>query len=211
MTPDHRWKWAGIVSAVSIGGVLLTDIAANVVGGYISDRIKTWDVPELAASAPAMQSDVMAAAAPVRAEKESQPAADAAPKTLPPPEPLEETAVTPEPEALPEAQPPARNLTGKVEQVLDTATLKVDGETIRLAGINGFGPPYRDQLAKFIQEQGAQISCTPNGARHICFVKNVDLALAALTNGAARPTADATPQYRHAADEAKANKRGVYQ
>ena len=31
---------------VSIGGVLITDIVANVVGGYISDRIKTsWDVP----------------------------------------------------------------------------------------------------------------------------------------------------------------------
>ena len=46
MSTDQRWKWAGIVSVVSVGGVLLTDIAANVVGGYISDRIKTsWDVP----------------------------------------------------------------------------------------------------------------------------------------------------------------------
>ena len=32
---------------VSIGGVLITDIVANVVGGYITDRIKTsWDVPQ---------------------------------------------------------------------------------------------------------------------------------------------------------------------
>ena len=37
---------AAIVSAVSIGGVLVTDIVSNVAGGYISDQIKaTWSVP----------------------------------------------------------------------------------------------------------------------------------------------------------------------
>jgi endonuclease YncB( thermonuclease family) len=210
MTPNHRWKWAGIVSAISIGGVLLTEIAANVVGGYISDQIKAWQVPELATAAsqpPAPEAQAMVASMPGRASSEpSAKSAALAPMPLPQPQP---EAATGQP--LPPAQPAAVAIAGQVEQVIDTATLKVDGETIRLAGINGFGPPYRDQLAKFIQEQGAQINCTPNGARHICFVKNVDLALAALTNGAARPTADATPQYRHAADEAKANKRGVYQ
>ena len=52
MSTDQRWKWAGIVSVVSVGGVLITDIVANVVGGYISDRIKTsWDVPQHAPAA----------------------------------------------------------------------------------------------------------------------------------------------------------------
>ena len=46
MSSDQRWKWAGIVSVVSIGGVLITDIVANVVGGYISDQIKTWEVQQ---------------------------------------------------------------------------------------------------------------------------------------------------------------------
>ena len=37
---------------VSVGGVLITDIVANVVGGYISDRIKTsWDVLQHAPAA----------------------------------------------------------------------------------------------------------------------------------------------------------------
>ena len=48
MSSDQRWKWAGIVSVVSIGGVLITDIVANVVGGYISEQIKTWQVPDQA-------------------------------------------------------------------------------------------------------------------------------------------------------------------
>jgi hypothetical protein len=38
MHTDQKWKWAGIVSLVSIAGVLLTDIVANVVGGYISEQ-----------------------------------------------------------------------------------------------------------------------------------------------------------------------------
>ena len=33
---------------MSIGGVLITDIVANVVGGYISEQIKTWQVPDQA-------------------------------------------------------------------------------------------------------------------------------------------------------------------
>ena len=49
------------------------------------------------------------------------------------------------------------------------------------------------------------------GDRYICFVSNVDLALAALTNGAARLAADATPQYRQAETEARRNRRGIFQ
>jgi endonuclease YncB( thermonuclease family) len=122
-----------------------------------------------------------------------EPEAVAAPKPLPPPEP-QSLAVS-----------------GTVQQVIDTGTLKIEGETIVLAGVKGLGSPYRDQLAKFIEEQGSQIRCTPSGARHICFVKNVDLGLAALTNGAARLATDATPQYRQADDEARRNHCGIFQ
>jgi endonuclease YncB( thermonuclease family) len=99
----------------------------------------------------------------------------------------------------------------KLDSAIDTGTLKIQGETIELAGIKGLGSPYRDQLAKFIQEQGSQIRCEPISERYVCFVSNVDLGLAALTNGAARPAADATPQYRQAADEARRNRRGIFQ
>ena len=33
---------------VKVGGVLITDVVANVVGGDISDQIKTWQVPDQA-------------------------------------------------------------------------------------------------------------------------------------------------------------------
>jgi endonuclease YncB( thermonuclease family) len=120
-------------------------------------------------------------------------------------------ATAPEPMPLPPPEPQAMPVSGTVEQVIDTGTLKIQGETIALAGIKGLGSPYRDQLAKFIEEQGSQIRCEPMGDRYICFVSNVDLALAALTNGAARLAADATPQYRKAETEARRNRRGIFQ
>jgi hypothetical protein len=205
MSSDQRWKWAGIVSAVSIGGVLVTDIVSNVVGSYISDQIKaTWAVPAQAPAAPeapAPQAVAIVASIPMGAPTQPERTMNAvAPKPLPVEQPEAETLATrellPEPEPQPEAMPAPEQLplpapqavavSGIVEQVIDTGTLKIAGETIVLAGIKGLGSPYRDQLAKFIQEQGSQIRCTPSGERHICFVKNVDLALAALTNGAAR-------------------------
>ena len=220
MSSDQRWKWAGIVSVVSIGGVLITDIVANVVGGYISDQIKTWDVPQQAPAAQQVPASVTetVSSIPAPANEMQVTMAAVAPKPEPapmppidiPPEQAPETATAPEPMPLPpEPQPVA--LTGTVDQVIDTGTLKIQGETIELAGIKGLGSPYRDQLAKFIQEQGSQIRCEPISERYVCFVSNVDLGLAALTNGAARPAADATPQYRQAADEARRNRRGIFQ
>jgi hypothetical protein len=220
MSSDQRWKWAGIVSVVSIGGVLITDIVANVVGGYISDQIKTWDVPQQAPAAQQVPANVTetVSSIPAPANETQVTMAAVAPKPEPapmppidiPPEQSPEVATTPEPMPLP-PEPQQTVLTGTVDQVIDTGTLKVQGETIELAGIKGLGSPYRDQLAKFIEEQGSQIRCEPISGRYVCFVSNVDLGLAALTNGAARPAADATPQYRQAADEARRNRRGIFQ
>ena len=209
---------------ISVGGVLLTDIAANVVGGYISDRIKTWDVPELAPAAqqvPVNATETVSSIPPPSSEGQVTMAA-VAPKPAsapmpeidigePTPDAASETARAPEPMPLPPPQMQPAALSGTVEQVIDTATLQIQGATIELAGIKGLGSPYRDQLAKFIEEQGSQIRCEPIDERYVCFVKNVDLGLAALTNGAARPAADATPQYRQASDEARRNRRGIFQ
>jgi len=224
MSSDRRWKWAGIISVVSIGGVLITDIVANVVGGYIADQIKTWQVPIQPPAQDQAQAKHEASAAeavssiPAPANETQVTMAAVAPKPEPapmppidiPPEQASETATAPEPMPLP-PEPQQAVLTGTVDQVIDTGTLKIRGETIELAGIKGLGSPYRDQLAKFIQEQGSQIRCEPISERYVCFVSNVDLGLAALTNGAARPAADATPQYRQAADEARRNRRGIFQ
>ena len=225
MSSDQRWKWAGIVSAVSIGGVLVTDVVSNVVGSYISDQIKaTWSVPApapAAQQAPAPQAVAMVASIPMGADdatrrKDERGAQNSlrrkpSPRASRLPEPEPQPEAMPAPEQLPLPAPQSVAVSGTVEQVIDTGTLKIDGETVVLAGIKGLGSPYRDQLAKFIQEQGSQIRCTPTGDRHVCFVKNVDLALAALTNGAALVAGGATAQYQKAEEDARRSHRGIFQ
>jgi endonuclease YncB( thermonuclease family) len=233
MATDQRWKWAGIVSVVSVAGVLITDIVANVVGGYISDQLKaSWlmpgdppaptqptepeqdmvvsSIPAAPKQAPKAQLAAVTSkslASETVAIRDAEPVLE--PETEPEPEPAPDGAGAPE--SMPLPPPPPIELSGTVEKVIDTGTLKIEGETIMLAGVQGLGAPYRDQLAKFIEEQGSQIRCTAAGERHICYVGNIDLALAALTNGAARLASDAAPQYQKAAEEARRHHRGIFQ
>jgi endonuclease YncB( thermonuclease family) len=209
MDGQQKWRWAGIVSVASICGVILTETAANLLGGFISDQIKSWEPPaeaSVASVAPVIKSgksettpvagtedELRVAAVPVRDNKDSQA--------------VSTQSLRPTPSPDPQPQP----MSGSVEKVLDTATILVSGQRLMLAGITGFGSPYRDQLAKFIEEQGGKVRCAPIGDRYSCFVSNVDLGLAALTNGAARTATDASPAYRQAEDEAKKSKRGIYQ
>jgi len=107
MATDQRWKWAGIVSVVSVAGVLITDIVANIVGEYISDQIKaSWlmpgqEAPAIPASEP--QADIMVSSISAAPERESQAqlAADTA-KPL-----TTETVAVREPVAEPEPVPDA--------------------------------------------------------------------------------------------------------
>ena len=228
MASDQRWRWAGIASVIGIGGVLVTDIVANVVGGYISEQMKDWQVPgqEPAVSA-ATPTPTEATVVGVPGTSEDQHGhrggkaaagrecargdggfRDALPRDLGP-EPG--AAPLPEPQSLPAPPSQPMVLNGMVEKVIDTGTLKISGETVLLAGVEGLGSPYRDQLEKFIEEQGSQVRCMPSGVRHTCYVSDVDLALAALTNGAARLAEDATEKYRRAAEEAQRNHRGIFQ
>ncbi len=229
MASDQRWRWAGIASVIGISGVLVTDIVANVVGGYISEQIKDWQVPgeqPVVSAATPTPTDAMVVGVPGTAPKTSMATVVAKPQrlesaraetaasrdTLPRdlgPEPG--AAPLPEPQSLPAPPSQPMVLNGMVEKVIDTGTLKISGETVLLAGVEGLGSPYRDQLEKFIEEQGSQVRCMPSGVRHTCYVSDVDLALAALTNGAARLAEDATEKYRQAAEEAQRNHRGIFQ
>jgi hypothetical protein len=234
MATNQRWKLAGIVSVVSLAGVLVTDIVANVVGGSISDQIKSWQMPgeeHATSSASEPEQDMVVSSIP-SAPKQAPQAQLAAvtskplaaetvavrqPEKQAEPEPEAEPEAEPEPDAagapesMPLRPPPPVELSGTVEKGIDTGTLEIQGKTIMLAGVQGLGSPYRDQLAKFIEEQGSHIRCTATGDRHLCFVGNIDLALAALTNGAARLATDTTPQYQKAPEEARRHHRGIFQ
>lgn len=98
-----------------------------------------------------------------------------------------------------------------VPDVIDTATLSLDGEVVRLFGVEwapGAGKP--EDLTTYLQ--GREVSCDPAGSNdtYRCKVGEQDLSRVILYNGGGQPTAEATPELKAAADKARESKLGVW-
>jgi hypothetical protein len=98
-----------------------------------------------------------------------------------------------------------------VAEVLDTTTLNIQGQVVRLFGVEwvrGAGDP--DDLARYLR--GREVACEPTGASktHRCEVGGQDLSRVVLFNGGGRATQDATPELRAAEEHAKSAKLGLW-
>jgi len=98
-----------------------------------------------------------------------------------------------------------------VPDVIDTATLSLNGEVVRLFGVEwapGAGKP--DDLTNYLQ--GREVVCEPTGSTDTfrCRVGDQDLSRVILFNGGGQPTAEATPELKAAADHAREAKLGVW-
>lgn len=95
--------------------------------------------------------------------------------------------------------------------VKTTGTVVIDGQQLTLFGIVGLGGDYAKQLQSLIDVKGKKLNCHSRDGKYTCFLPGeVDIALAALRNGAARPAEDAPADYQQQADAAKADKLGVW-
>ena len=110
---------------------------------------------------------------------------------------------------------PPQSVRGSAE-VLDTANLMIDGRTVHLFGIQGEGAPYDAQMAAYLKSQGGFVNCAPHGGTddapyYVCRTKaGYDLAEAALYNGGARTSPDATPEYKRQEALARSAQRGIW-
>jgi hypothetical protein len=96
-------------------------------------------------------------------------------------------------------------------QVVDTATLIINGQRLALAGVEGEGGEYARQLQSLIASQGGMVNCAPQGRGFVCQLPNgMDIARAALYNGAARAADDASDDYRQQAESARSGRRGIW-
>jgi hypothetical protein len=94
--------------------------------------------------------------------------------------------------------------------VVTTSALIVDGQKVQLAGIRGEGADHAAQLQALIDAQGG-VSCNRSGKQFTCYLPDgIDVARAALYNGAARPSGNASADYRQQADSAKSAGRGIW-
>ncbi len=118
-------------------------------------------------------------------------------------------------EAANASAPASRSSGGRilrgVPDVIDTATLSLNGEVVRLFGVEwapGAGKP--EDLTNYLQ--GREITCEPTGGNEVyrCRVGEQDLSRVILFNGGGQPTAEATPELKAAADQAREAKLGVW-
>jgi endonuclease YncB( thermonuclease family) len=98
-----------------------------------------------------------------------------------------------------------------VPEVIDTATLSLNGEVVRLFGVEwapGAGKP--EDLTQYLN--GREVACDPVGGNDVyrCQVGSQDLSRVVLFNGGGRPTDDATPELKAAAEKAREAKIGVW-
>ncbi|MEE1612330.1 thermonuclease family protein [Microvirga sp. CF3016] len=116
-----------------------------------------------------------------------------------------------------EPEPVATGSTGSlgslrgVPDVIDTATLSLNGEVVRLFGVEwapGGGKP--EDLTQYLN--GREVSCDQVSSNDVyrCQVGGQDLSRVVLFNGGGRPTDDATPELKAAADKAREAKIGVW-
>ena len=146
------------------------------------------------------ENDTVAPSAPVAGQSAAPTGAEAA---APP--------ITSPPAATPAAAPGV--IRGPVTKVPNAATLVVANQRLRLSGID---PGPEGVLAPFeswVRSQG-ELTCEPDAqtGRYHCFTAGgVDIAEAAILNGAGRVGDGATPAYRESETAARQARRGLWQ
>ncbi|MGF3024188.1 thermonuclease family protein [Methylobacterium aquaticum] len=97
-----------------------------------------------------------------------------------------------------------------VAEVLDTATLRLGGRTLRLYGVEWAKGAQASDLSGYLA--GRPVNCQPSPAKTawICTVDGHDLSEVVLYNGGGRAGADATPDLVEAERHARTGKLGIW-
>jgi 1A family penicillin-binding protein len=113
------------------------------------------------------------------------------------------------PSAAPVAAPAMQEVLRGVPEVLDTATLRLGGRVLRLAGIVGVPGEFVGAMSQWIA--GREAVCEArDAATWRCRVDGRDLSELVLSNGGGRATTDAAPELRQAEQGARAQRLGVW-
>ncbi len=103
---------------------------------------------------------------------------------------------------------PKGALSGTAE-VVDTATLGLEGQQVRLQGVAPMGGRAARELARYLRRR--EVDCTPaSGGAYRCSVDGDDLATTILSNGGAEAAADAPADLAAAQETAQEQGLGIW-
>ncbi|MGE5504450.1 MAG: hypothetical protein ACM31L_08510 [Actinomycetota bacterium] len=96
-------------------------------------------------------------------------------------------------------------------RVVDTSTLMIGGTKVTLKGVLATNREQADTLQDFIRLQGGSVRCDPEGTVYTCRTgQGVDVAEAAILNGAAKAAASAPTNYQQRQAQAKERRAGIW-
>jgi hypothetical protein len=98
-----------------------------------------------------------------------------------------------------------------IPNVVDAATLSLQGRTVRLVGVQTDGDASSaNELNRYLD--GREVNCEPAGPTDVyrCQVDGIDLSMVVLFNGGGRAAPDATLGLTLAADKARSARVGVW-
>jgi penicillin-binding protein 1A len=93
--------------------------------------------------------------------------------------------------------------------VVDTGTLRVDGQQVRLLGVVGKSGAPAQAMADYIGDRDVQCRASANG-QHRCEVDGWDLSEVVLFNGGGRASPDAPAGYVRAERKARSERKGIW-
>ena len=94
--------------------------------------------------------------------------------------------------------------------MLDTGTLEIQGQVVRLFGVEGArGRPAR-ALARYLADQEAVCESVASASVYRCRIGDRDLSELVLLNGGGQATADATPDLRAVEARARDARIGLW-
>jgi serine/threonine-protein kinase len=108
------------------------------------------------------------------------------------------------------AQPAQPDLTGNVDQVLDSGALIIGGKIVNLYGVRGEDGRPAKAMQRYLKERGNQLKCFAKGKAFQCLAGAEDVAEHALRNGWVRTRDGAPAQYTSAEREARRVRAGVW-
>jgi hypothetical protein len=97
-----------------------------------------------------------------------------------------------------------------VAEVVDTATLRLNGALVHLFGVEAAAEEQTDNFARYLS--GREVSCVPadRPETYRCYVEGRDLSQVVLFNGGGRAAADASPELSAAEARARAARTGLW-
>ncbi|WP_430911393.1 nuclease [Methylobacterium sp. sgz302541] len=205
---DGRWiLGSATAAAVVTAAVVLVGTARE--GADMPAREPSPDTAR--AQPPAARPDTAQAPpqSPAQAAK-GEPPRDSAPPDAEPAQGSQASPATPPPEEEPEAPAPLPGDVAGPAEVVDTATLRIGGRTVRLFGVEWVRGGNAADLTRYLA--GRPVSCqrAPGSENHLCQVEGRDLSEVVLFNGGGRASPEASPDLAAAEDHARTERLGIW-